>query len=259
MFLYHNILLKNKGVSVDERQLEQLEQQIRQYGFCAVVEVTNGYGLSKSGIEDKIDQAVRGRDFLCGLTKNSVPIYTGLIFFRNRKVLNFQNKDLDFLLQMKGYEKEKSLEALERTESRLKEEGNRRITNDLITLVKQGANLEGLFYPKNWQTFRTAFPALASVHSPEEYMDLIGHVKGSVLEEYNKIILGETISNAAIYGPLKHAWRTGKGLTKRKLEMDIVIAGAQNDVMRGLNNKHYFAQHIMPELNYSSSFKTSSS
>jgi hypothetical protein len=226
---------------VEEKQQTQLEQQIRQYGFCAAIEVTNGINISKcvkpggrfGKLEDKARQARRGRRYLSEVNRNA-DVDAGILAFRTQNIERAHAADykIDFIYRIRGYEQERAEKALIRVVGMEMPKLDGQLAAALLLHVRLGEDLETLIYPENWKSFKEAFPALArNCWSPEQYRRDLQHVKGWVLEQYARLLCADAMPGVLVAGP----WRYSP-----YHDIDITLAGSRETIYAGLNNQRYF-------------------
>lgn len=243
--------------------LDNLERQILEYGFCTVLEVTNG--INKPQLKIKATQAVRGKDFLSGMVKAEVPIYAGIMYFQTKNVHECKREGIDLFSEIKGYEKVRALDALDRLSRKKKYKKWNTLVQNLTALVGEGYKLQDILYPHKseeyWKGFSRQFPQLANRRTRENYVKYIAEVKGGVLEIYTQLLCRDAIPGSIVHRALKYE----TPLESRPeidviRDIDIIIIGEQKRVLEGLANPRYFTpKPIIKEKAYSSSLVTSSS
>jgi hypothetical protein len=224
---------------VEEAELAKLEQQIRQHGFCAVIEVTNG--ISRKGIQAKVDQARRGRDFIEGLVKGAVPVQTGLVFYRNRNVLEIEGEGIDFIAQIQEYDRQLAAEALRQIQTHDHVyDHDRAIAQAFLQLLQEGRDLEETLYPtkETWQKFKQRHPQLTAGLPDKDqrkgYHDKISKVKGLLLPEYTARAIERNLREAIVRRELQYSHRG---------EIDIAVIGPQDWVIAAATHSKYFIHH----------------
>lgn len=212
---------------------QELADKIREAGYAAVIEVTNG--LYADRFKGKVREACWGQRYLRNLTFKETEIDAGVIFLRNEGAIGKSKESLDFLYQLKGLKRDRSIQALEAVLSSDKS------TQDLIAiagkfhaLVGRGFPLEQIFYPH-----KTDLPQFAEhVNLPtnvEEYHEAIHGVKGRILEEYIRILcqkmLPEMPEDAFV---LRHEYESHG----HQLDIDLIIIGEKERIRKGMHNSH---------------------
>lgn len=212
---------------------QELADKIREAGYAAVIEVTNG--LYADRFKGKVREACWGQRYLRSITGKEAEIDAGVIFLRNEGAVGRSKESLDFLYQLKGLKRDRSINALEAVLS------SEKSTQDMIAvagkfhaLVLRSFPLEQLFYPQK-NDLRQFSEHVKLPTNIEEYHEAIHGVKGRILEEYIKImcqkILSEMPEEAFV---LRHEYEAHG----HQLDMDLVIIGESERIRKGLHNSH---------------------
>ncbi len=244
-----------------EQNFSDIEKAIREQGYCAVVEVCNG--ISDSMLDDKVDEVNQARKFVRKLTGLS-QIEAGIIFCRTKKLSekNIRKAKLDFLCQITKYESGPAIGALCNARDTMLYEKDKQLALTLIQSVRDGIRLQDILYPEasKWQEFASRHPQLAQSYSHQDYMNAIGNLKGTFMQKYVAKICKKAIPNAQLFEAVcygEHATGIGlrpateviDGVTRSysgRGEIDIIIAGKNEDIMRGLSNPEYFSALRVP-------------
>lgn len=205
--------------------------------FCAVIEVTNG--VSDRRLQDKVQQAIHGRAYISTFFPG-MPIYAGLIFYRNSNVMDLNSiTDLDFILQVPRYDKGPMMNAIDAAIDRIHEPESRRFAHQLHNNIRRDANIDKLFYPseKNWKDLKKKFRTLVGKRTLSEYNARVARVKGPALEEYIKQSLEHGIAVPFLKGPIE---------MPEGDDIDVVVAGPEALILGRLTNARYFQIHMPP-------------
>lgn len=224
----------------------QLTELIRERGYAAVIEVTNG--LNSERFAGKCSEAVWGKAYLRRCLKSlqeekkdeeepKVHLDAGVIFFKNEAAIGKSKYSLDFLYQLKELKRDRSLQALELI---MGEEGP--VHPDVISQARQmsrlvnnhGIPLERIFYPKiqDFDMMRALWADLPS--NLNDYQDVIRKTKGRVLENYVELLCQQTIRTASPCIVKRHEYEH-KGHT---IDMDLIIVGDRDAIRKSLLNSH---------------------
>ncbi len=244
---------------MEEKNFSDIERAIREQGYCAIIEVCNG--ISNRALDDKTDEVNQARKYIQKLT--GLPqVEAGIIFCRKKKLSdkNIERVKLDFLCQIPEYEPNHALRALWRAHD--ESLYDKQIALNLIQSARDGISLQDLLYPEsdNWQEFRNRFPQLAKNHSHQEYMNAIGNFKGTFMQKYTAGLCRKAIPGAIIFETLcyaEHATKIGLRPATEIIdgvihshsgrgEIDIIIAGRNEDIMQGLSDPRYFSTLKLP-------------
>ena len=247
---------------MEEQKFSDIENSIRQHGYCAVIEVCNG--ISNRALDNKVNEVNQARKFIRKLT--GLPqVEAGIIFCREKKLSekNIRKAELEFLCQIPKYEAGYAIGALWKTHEASVYDTDKQIALNLIQSVRDGTHLQDILYPEasRWQEFTSKFPQLAQSHSHQDYMNAIGNLKGTFMQKYAARICKKAIPNAQIFETIcygEHATKIGlrpsteiiNGVQRShsgRGEIDIIIAGKREDVLGGLSNPKYFSAIKLPE------------
>ena len=135
--------------------LDQLRRQIERVGCCAVIEVTNGIAKQRI-LDNKIDEAHQGGSFVHALAPNET-VYTGLMFFRKKRLERVRDPRLDFFCEIPTYDPNRAIKALREVKDKAKQYFSKTLVDKFIGLVENGTDLADLFYPDNWERFQDEF------------------------------------------------------------------------------------------------------
>lgn len=251
----------SEGCGLEEYKFSDIENSIRQHGYCAVIEVCNG--ISNRALDNKVDEVNQARKFIRKLT--GLPqVEAGIIFCREKKLSekNIQKAELEFLCQIPKYETGYAIGALWKTHDASLYDKDKQTALNLIQSVRDGISLKDLIYPEsdNWQEFTDRFPKLAQDYSHQDYMNAIGNLKGTFMQKYAAKICKNAMPNAQLFETIcygEHATKIGlqpsteiiNGVQRShsgRGEIDIIIAGKSEDIMKGLSNPKYFTALRLP-------------
>lgn len=224
----------------------QLTGLIRERGYAAVIEITNG--LNSERFAGKCSEAKWGKSYLrrClqAAQKESpdneepkVHLDSGVIFFKNESAISKSKYSLDFLYQLKDLKRDRSLQALELI---MREEDC--IHPDVISQARQmsrlvnnqGIPLERIFYPgtQDIEMLRSLWADLPD--NTNDYQDVIRQTKGRVLENYVELLCSQVMRASAPTVIKRHEYEH-KGHT---IDMDLIIIGDRDEIRKALGNSH---------------------
>jgi len=176
--------------------------------YILVVEVTNG--LTDSNFEFKVNEALWAQQHIRRKNKTA-EIKTALIFTKNENMINSKRFELDYLLQIKTFKQNESIQALAQALLRDDRKEYKNTVEYFIREILKGKNLNELFYNPEHK-YETKIKTYI-----EQDNRLIGDIKGNALEEYTGIILKELMPRTTIIDGYKYKRKN------RQMDIDHII------------------------------------
>lgn len=222
----------------------QLTELIRERGYAAVIEITNG--LNSERFSGKCSEAKWGKSYLRRCLQaaqkenpdeeeQKIHLDTGVIFFKNESAISKSKYSLDFLYQLKELKRDRSLHALELI---MAEETPPEIVSQarsMYNLVNnKGIPLERIFYPQ-----QNDFEVLKELWSStlmhtDDYQDAIRQTKGRVLENYVELLCRQIIQTTNPCIVKRHEYEHKGHL----IDIDLILIGDKDTIRRALGNSH---------------------
>ena len=221
---------------------DTLAELIRERGYAAVIEVTNG--LHIDSFSDKVREAGSGKAHLkrilreCqarSINEEKTCVEAGVIFFKHEDAVNNTKNELDFLYQLKSLKQQRAATALEAiTSDNTAPKLTRCWAERILALAETGIALDRIFYPSpaDIEEFSKVIPDLPT--NPDEYQSTISRAKGRMLEEYIAKLCTHIIPDAKTEYIMRHVYTRDE----RTLDIDLIIIGDKDVIKKSLLNSH---------------------